>query len=187
MEKEAWKKKLLYQLSYEGSKVNCEFIFSCERSKWCNVYEMINIWTADVYLTIILWARVGYEVVNISRRVGYNDSYPTSANRIIVLLNSSLSLNRLDILVWCKRSDSMRRRENLWRGVHFLSWMKHTTKASERVFFPRFSSIISSKVVYISWKLWQQLRFTGWSDGKSFSGNYTSCASRTKEVFTLYL
>ena len=47
-----------------------------------------------VYLTIIPWARVGYEVVNsqrgAKRRVGYNHSYPTRANGIIVLLNSSL-------------------------------------------------------------------------------------------------
>ena len=45
------------------------------------------------YLTIIPLARVGYEVVNsqrgAKRRVGYNHSYPTRANGIIVLLNSS--------------------------------------------------------------------------------------------------
>ena len=45
------------------------------------------------YLTIIPFALVGYEVVNsqrgAKRRVGYNHSYPTRANGIIVLLNSS--------------------------------------------------------------------------------------------------
>ena len=33
-----------------GSEVNCEFLFSRERSEMtCNVYEMIHIWTADIY------------------------------------------------------------------------------------------------------------------------------------------
>ena len=63
----------------------------------------------------------------------------------------------------------MRRRENLWRGVHFLSWMKHARKASERVFFWRFSSenllVLSS---FHSGKLWQQLRFTGRSEAIAF-------------------
>ncbi len=121
-------------------------------------------------------------------RVGYNHSYPTRTNGRIVLLNSSLIINQLDISFWCKRSDGVRRRENLWNGAHLLCWMKHTRKSSERVFFRRFSSNnrLQSRR-YISGKLWRQLKFTG-SKGIAFL-EIISLVQVERNIyrFTLYL
>ena len=75
-------------------------------------------------------------------------------------------------------------RENLWRGVHFLSWMKHARKASERVFFWRFSSENLLEIVFSSWKIVTTIKVYGKIRSNSFSGNYTPCARRAKQVFT---
>ena len=68
------------------------FFITCDILLFLLFYFIIFIYF--YYLTIIPFALVGYEVVNsqrgAKRRVGYNHSYPTRANGIIVLLNSSL-------------------------------------------------------------------------------------------------
>ena len=62
----------------------------------------------------------------------------------------------------------MRRRENLWRGVHFLSWMKHTRKASESFLLKIFLRKSPRKSSFHPGKLWQQLRFSERSEAIAF-------------------
>ena len=56
----------------------------------------------------------------------------------------------------------------MWRGVHFLSLMKHATTASERVSFEDFPRQSPLKSSIHAGKLRQQLRFTGRSEAIAF-------------------
>ena len=49
-----------------------------------------------VYLTIIPWARVGYEMIDICAELAIIISYPTSASGIIVLLKTPTKYRKLD-------------------------------------------------------------------------------------------
>ena len=89
------------------------------------------------------------------------NSYPTSANGIIVLVNSQPQLLLLkskffplfskfiydaDISVRSIRSDSLKSAKNLWHAVHPVSWMKEG--AREKLFVKKPGSI-SCKAVFI--------------------------------------
>ena len=70
----------------------------------------------------------------IQRRVCFNHLVSNTYKWIFFFLTSSTDWVMWTFSVRSKERDGMKRRQNLTNVVHFLSWMKHITKASETEF-----------------------------------------------------
>lgn len=79
-----------------------------------------------------------------------------------------------------------KRRENLWRGVHFSRWMKHVLKAGETVCFSNIfleESPLNSSIM--PWKCDKRETFPGKIRNNSVAENFSSCASQMKQFARL--